>query len=453
MTTFDIVGGGILGLALGYELVKSGKHVRIWERASQPGGLMGRIPFGELGIEADRYYHAILNSDHALMGLLHELGIGGDDLRLVTTKMGFFHDGRCYGMSTPLEFLRFPPLSMVDRVRLALTILQCRRIKDWRALEQIPVVRWLQKMSGKRATANIWTPLLRAKFDGSFDDVPATYIWSRLVRMTDTRDKASKEQMVALRGGYMELVNRLVAAIQSKGGEIRCGATVDQLLVDDGHITGLRVDGRDIASDNVVLTLQTPMARKLLPPEAAAADAQWSQLESYLGIVCMLLVLKRPLTPYYTLNITDPRIPFTGVIETTNLIGSENMGGYHLVYLPKYVAPGSPYARMPDGELIPEFLSHLRTMFPELADDDIAAVRVGRERYVEPLHPVGATDRIPPIASPISGLFLANTTQIYPQLTNGEASVRFAEQVAAEVQRGSSARPETRPATALAEVY
>ena len=448
MTQIEIVGGGILGLALGYELVKAGNRVRIWERASQPGGLMGRIPFPELDIEADRYYHAILNSDRALMGLMEELGFGEDDLRLVTTKMGFFHDGRTFGMSTPLEFLGFPPLSMVDRARLALTILQARRVKNWRALEQIPVVRWLEKLSGKRATANIWTPLLRAKFDGSFDDVPATYIWSRLVRMTDTRDKASKEQMVSLRGGYMELVKRLVAAIESKGGEVRCGATVEQLLVEDGRVTGLRVDGEEIASDNVVLTLQTPMARKLLPAEAAAADAQWSQLESYLGIVCMLLVLKRSLTPYYTLNITDSRIPFTGVIETTNLIGPENMGGYHLVYLPKYVAPGSPYARMDNEQLIPEFLGHLRTMFPDLTDDDIAAVRVGRERYVEPLHPVGATDRIPPITSPIEGLFLANTTQIYPQLTNGEASVRFAEHIAAEVQRSASSRPATQPAAA-----
>lgn len=436
MTPVDIVGGGILGLVLGHELTKAGTPVRIWERSSTPGGLMGRLAFPDLGIDCDRYYHAILNSDRALMRLLDDVGIGADERRLVTTKMGFFHDGRCFGMSTPIEFLGFPPLGMIDRARLALTILRCRRIRDWRALEQMPVEQWLQSMSGKRATTNIWAPLLRAKFDGSFDDVPATYIWSRLVRMTDTRDKGSKEQMVSLRGGYMTLVNKLVNAIRAAGGEVRCGTTVERIDVAGGAVVGIRVDGSEIAAQNAVLTLPTPFARKLLPPEGSAADQQWARLESYLGIVCMLLVLRRSLTPYYTLNITDPRIPFTGVIETTNLIGSENMGGYHLVYLPKYVAPGSPYARMGDDQLIPEFLDHLRTMFPDLRDDDIAAVRVGRERYVEPLHPVGGTDRIPPIASPIAGLYLANTTQIYPTLTNGEASVRFGQQVAAEVQRG-----------------
>jgi protoporphyrinogen oxidase len=443
MTSIDIVGGGILGLVLGHELTSAGIGVRIWERASQPGGLMGRIALPELGIDCDRYYHAILNSDRALLSLCAELGISAADQRLVTTRMGFFHNGRSYGMSTPLEFLRFPPLGMIDRLRLALTILRCRRISDWRALEQIPVEQWLHKMSGTRALEHIWKPLLRAKFDGSFDDVPATYIWSRLVRMTDTRDSQSqKEQMVALRGGYMSLARRLVESIEGRGGEIHCGATIERVQIAGGAVVGLRVDGEEIASEGAVLTLPTPLARRLLPPEAAAADAQWSQLESYLGIVCVLLVLRRSLSPYYTLNITDPRVPFTGVIETTNLIGPEQMGGYHLVYLPKYVSPGSPYARMSDDELIPEFLRHLRVMFPDLADDEIAAIRVGRERYVEPLHPVGGTDRIPPVSSPIAGLFLANTTQIYPTLTNGEASVRFGRAVAEELrQRLPALRP------------
>ncbi|WP_026369848.1 NAD(P)/FAD-dependent oxidoreductase [Kallotenue papyrolyticum] len=442
MTHIDIVGGGILGLSIGYRLARAGRRVRIWERAPTPGGLMGRIPLPELGIACDRYYHAILNSDRELMRLFADLGIGEDEQRLVTTKMGFFHDGRCYGMSTPLEFLSFPPLGLIDRLRLALTIVHCRRIRDWRALEQVPVERWLESLSGRRTTRAIWAPLLRAKFDSSFDDVPATYIWSRLVRMTDTRDRRSKEQMVSLRGGYMTLVERLVAAIAAAGGQVRCSATVEHVAVAGGEVVGLRIDGTEIATDHVILTLPTPLARRLLPPQAAAADHQWAQLESYLGIVCMLLVLRRSLTPYYTLNITDPRIPFTGVIETTNLIGAENMGGYHLVYLPKYVTPDSPYARLPDAELIPEFLRHLRTMFPDLRDDDIAAIRVGRERYVEPLHPVGATDRIPPVVSPVAGLYLANTTQIYPALTNGESSVRFAQQVTAEVLQAARRRRE-----------
>ncbi len=434
MPTIDIVGAGILGLALGYDLLKRGVGVRIWERGNELGGLMGRTRFAELGgVEVDRYYHAILNSDRTLMGLFEELGLMRD-LHMVATKMGFYHDAGIYPMSTPLDFMRFPPLSMLDRARLALTIMSARRVKDWRALEQEPVVDWLTRLGGKGAVEHIWKPLLRAKFDGNYDGVPATYIWSRLVRMTDTRDKTNaKEMMCFLTGGYNMLIQALARAIAERGGTITMGAAVEQVRVADGRVVGLRLASGDIDSDGAVLTLQTPIARRLLPPEAAEVAGRWSGLEEYLGIVCMLLALRRSLVPYYTLNITDETIPFTGVIETTNLIDRQYVGGYHLVYLPKYVSPESEYARMDNDTLQQDFLKHLRRMFPDLKESDIAAVRIGRERYVEPLHPVGKTDLIPPIVSDVAGLYLVNSAQIYPQLTNGEAAVTYARKAAAEI--------------------
>lgn len=431
MKTVDIVGAGILGLALGYDLTKRGFKVRIWERSTELGGLMGRTHVPELGnVELDRYYHAILNSDRTLMSLFGELNLL-DNLRMVATKMGFYHNRTLYPMSTPLDFMRFPPLSLIDRVRLGLTILAARRVKDWRALEQQPVVGWLTRLGGSGTVEHIWKPLLRAKFDGGFDHVPATYIWSRLVRMTDTRDKTNaKEMMCYLTGGYNMLIQALAQAISERGGEIHTNSTVQHVQIAGGRVVGLQLAHGEVASDNVVLTLQTPIARRLLPPEAATVAQRWSGLDSYLGIVCMLLVLKRSLIPYYTLNITDERIPFTGVIETTNLIDRQYVGGYHLVYLPKYVTPESPYAKMDNQTLQQTFLDHLQRMFPDLKQTDIAAIQIGRERYVEPLHPLGQTDAIPPIASDVAGLYLVNSAQIYPQLTNGEAAVAHARQAA-----------------------
>jgi protoporphyrinogen oxidase len=337
-------------------------------------------------------------------------------------------------MSTPIDFMRFPPLSLIDRARLALTILAARRVKDWRALEQVPVVEWLTRLGGKRTVEHIWKPLLRAKFDGTYGNVPATYIWSRLVRVTSTHDKASaKELMCFLTGGYNMLIQALARAIAEQGGTITTGAAVQQVRVADGRVTGLRLADGEVASEGAILTLQTPIARRLLPTEAAEIAAQWSGLEDYLGIVCMLLVLRRSLSPYYTLNITDERIPFTGVIETTNLIDRRYVGGYHLVYLPKYVAPDSPFARMDDATLRQEFLGYLQQMFPDLQERDIAAIRIGRERYVEPLHPVRMTEAIPSIVADIAGLYLVNSAQIYPQLTNGEAAVGHARRAAAAI--------------------
>src|SRR5262249_3182558 len=128
MPTIDIVGAGILGLALGYDLLKRGVGVRVWERGSELGGLMGRTRFPwRRGLGAARYYPAIRTDDSRSMGLFDELGLMGD-LHMVATRMGFSHDAKISPMSTPLDFMRSPPLSMLDRARLALTILSARRV-------------------------------------------------------------------------------------------------------------------------------------------------------------------------------------------------------------------------------------------------------------------------------------------------------------------------------------
>jgi protoporphyrinogen oxidase len=450
MAIIDIVGGGILGLALGHTLLQQGVGVRIWERSTELGGLMGRTHLSELGdVAVDRYYHAILSSDHTLMGLIDELGLR-NQLHMTATRMGFYHNSALYPMSTPLDFMRFPPLSLIDRARLALTILSAQRVKNWRDLEQQPVLEWLHRLGGKGTVEHIWKPLLRAKFDSGFEHVPATYIWSRLVRTTSSHQKGSaREQMCFLTGGYLMLIEALARDIEQRGGQINLGAAVQRVHVADEHVVGLAVNEQIIPSEGVVLALQTPIARRLLPSEAAHVNERWGQLNEYLGIVCMLLALRRSLVPYYTLNITDEHIPFTGVIETTNLIDTRYTGGYHLVYLPKYVSATSPYARMDDLTLQQTFWGFLKQMFPDLKENDIAAVRIGRERYVEPLHPVGATDLIPPIASEIRGLYLANNAQIYPQLTNGESVIAYAQQAASEVARTQFTTHHQRQTTAV----
>ena len=449
-----IVGGGILGTSLGYFLAEAGVEVHLVERGDNLGGLVAPIELDELGgVRVDRYYHCILNSDRHFIDLIRAVGLG-DRLQQVETKMGFYHDTRLYPMSTPLEFLRFPPLGMLDRARLALTILACRRITDWHDLENVSVEAWLTRLSGRHAYETIWKPLLGAKFDGDFAQVPATYIWSRLVRMTDTRDGAAqKELMGYLIGGHLPVVEALAARVVASGGTVRTGTAVSAVLTDNiGRVRGIRTDRGDVEADAVVLTTPTGIARRLLPEQLSPVADRWGQLDGYLGVILLLVVLRRQLTPYYTTNVTDTSVPFTGVIETTNLIAPEHVGGYHLVYLPKYVYPDNPYTAMDDDSLRADFLGHLRRMFPDLTDDDIVTTRLFRERYVEPIHPIGGMDRIAPIRTEIPGLYLANTSQFYPALTNCDSVTRHARQVSSLVLEGESPSRYAREEELLATV-
>jgi len=428
-----IVGGGIMGVTLGYALTRQGAAVDIFEASPTLGGLAGPYALPD-GVKVDRFYHAILSSDSYLASLCEDLGIS-DQLRFHETRMGFYYGGRVHPMNGIVDFLRFPPLGWVDRFRLGLTILAAQRIRDWQDLEHVSVEEWLLRWSGRNTFENIWRPMLKAKFDGGFDQIPATWIWSRLVRMKSTRKGAAqKEQAGHLIGGYATLLRSMAEAIQAAGGTIRVGTPVQEIVVENGRATGLRVEN-DVASyAAVICTLQAPLLSRLIP----GADASYrSRLHSqeYLGVLCPLMVLTRPLTGYWTLNITDDSVPFTGVIETTAYIDPAYVGGHHLVYLPKYTQPGSDWQTKTDAEVQEIWLDNLCRMFPDFDRGTVRYFLVHRERYVEPLHRIGEADAIPAVATPVESLYLATTAQIYPALTNGESVGRHAEKVALQVMQ------------------
>lgn len=424
-----IIGGGIMGISLGYFLSKQGAAVTIYEASSVLGGLAGPINL-EDGTQVDRFYHAILSSDRHLSDLCRELGIH-DQLRFKETKTGFYYKGAIYPMNNIIEFLKFPPLGWIDRFRLGLTVLAAQFIRDWRSLESVSVQDWLLKWSGPGTFHNIWRPMLKAKFDGGFDDVPATWIWSRLVRMKSTREGANQKEMAGhLIGGYITLIKALTEKILENGGEVLLKTPVKEIVLEDGKATGIRLASGEVMNyDKVVCTMQTPVFQRLIPAADPDYQAALARTE-YLGIIAPLLVLTCPLTGNWTINITDDRFPFTGVIETTAYIDPKYVGGYHLVYLPKYTAPGSEWQKKSDDEIKQIWLENLKAMFPDFDASSIKYFLIHRERYVEPLHGLNETDSTPQVRTPIGNLFLATTAQIYPALTNGESVSRHARESA-----------------------
>ncbi len=429
--TVAIVGGGILGITLGYKLAQRGMPVEIFEASPVLGGLAGPLTLPD-GAEVDRFYHAILSSDANLMALIDELGLR-DQMRFNTTRTAFYYQNALYSMNNIVEFLRFPPLGWIDRFRLGLTVLAAQMHRDWRALELISVEDWLVKWGGKTTFQHIWRPMLGAKFDGGFSNTPATYIWSRLVRMKSTRGGASQKEMAGyLIGGYATLLRAMAERIMAVGNPIHLSTPVQEVVIENGRAVGLRVGGHLKRYTSVVVTMQTPVFRRLVPTAPAEYLAQLDA-QQYLGIVCPLVVLDRPLSGYWTVNITDPQVPFTGVIETTSYINPADVGGHHLVYLPKYTAPGSDWFTKPDDAIRAIWLEHLGRMFPDFRREQVRYFMVHRERFVEPLHGLNESHLIPAMRTPVTGLFLATTAQIYPALTNGESVTRHAQDAAQAV--------------------
>jgi len=423
-----IIGGGIMGISLGYFLSKQGVKVEIFEASPVLGGLAGPYVL-EDGVEIDRFYHAILSSDSHLVQLCRELGIE-DQLRFKETGTAFYRNGEINFMDGLFDFLRFPPLNLIERFRLGLTVFYAQLIKNWESLECVHIGEWLRRISGRGTYEKIWQPMLNAKFEGQFDNIPATWMWSRLVRTKSTRDGArQKEAAGHLIGGYATLLKAMAAQIEAAGGKIRLKCPIQEVVIEQDIARGVIINGELHTFDAVAVTAQTPIFRRLIPG-ASQAYHDYLSKTTYLGIVCPLLVLDRPLTGVWTLNIADNQIPFTGIIETTSYIDPKYVGGHHLVYVPKYTTPDSKWQKMSDDEIRDIWLRHLTEMFPDFDPKSVRYFLVNRTTFVEPLHEINSTHLIPPIKTPVDRLYLVTTAQIYPALTNGESVSRHARQAA-----------------------
>jgi protoporphyrinogen oxidase len=121
-----IVGAGFTGLSAGFELARAGKKVLILEGDNCPGGLAGNFHFRD-GVTIEKFYHHWFNNDEYVPKLVKELGLS-DQIVTLSSRTGVYFNGRLWKLSTPLDLLRFKALSLVNRVRLGLLVLQVRRI-------------------------------------------------------------------------------------------------------------------------------------------------------------------------------------------------------------------------------------------------------------------------------------------------------------------------------------
>jgi protoporphyrinogen oxidase len=434
-----ILGGGITGLTAAYYLLRSGAEVTIFESRPQLGGLSTYFNFGPFSW--DQFYHCILTSDRPLLQLIDDLRLT-NELRWTDTKVGFFADGSLHPMSSSLDFLKFPPLSLIQKARLGFGILYATRINDGMKLESELAAEWLTRIFGAANYRKMWGPLLKCKLGSCREEASAAFIWATIKRLYSTRDnKSKKEQLGYVRGGYRTVMNRLVAEIERMGGKIVLNAPVQRLQSDPHGGVEVRSEKSTELFDQLISTIPSrPLAQ--LAPELDPEYVNKLREVKYLGVVCFVLVLKRQLSPYYVTNLTDEGIPFTGIIEMSNLIAGEETAGRHLVYLPKYTAPGDALFEASEEEIWATFEPHLKRVVPDLQASDIEKRFLFRERFVQPVPVRHYSSLVPDMLTNIDGLLVANTTQIINSTLNNNEMVKIA-------QRAVALASQQRPAASL----
>lgn len=429
----------MLGLTLAHRLAQAGKQVTLYESAPYLGGLASAWQVGD--VTWDRHYHVTLLSDTHMRGLLKELELE-HEMRWVETRTGFYTDEKLYSMSNSVEFLKFPPLNLIDKFRLGATIFYASKIQDWKKLESILVADWLKKLSGKRTFEKIWLPLLRSKLGENYQQTSAAFIWTTIARMYAARRTGLKKEMFGyVPGGYARILERFAQKLQQEGVTLKLSSTISKANTTmNGGVRLEFPDGKKAEHDRVVFTVPGNIAARVCTDLTSAEKLQLSAIQ-YQGIVCASVLLKKPLAGFYVTNITADWVPFTAVIEMSALVDKAELKGHSLVYLPKYFAADDPIFTLSDKEIELRFVGALQVMYPHLTREDIVAFKVSRVRNVFPLPTLNYSDNVPDMETSQAGIFIANSAHIVNGTLNVNEGIKLAEQVMPKLLAASVAEP------------
>ncbi len=458
-----IIGGGFTGLTAAYRLLQAGYQVTLFERSHQLGGLAMAFRLGETRLE--KYYHHLFTSDRDIIELAAELDVPID---WPSPPMGIFHGGRVYRFTTPLDLLRFTPLSLADRVRCGATGLFLQRFPSPKPFERVNAIDWYRRYAGPGVTTAIWEPLLRAKFGRNAERVAMVWMWGKMRLRTTSRTKGgTKERLGYVRGSFGTLVDRLAERLGALGGTVHAGcivrrieATPTALIPPEANVPAfvsnlrrleirnsgppwtatrggeLRVETSrgTYTFDAVVSTVAPPLLADLAP----VLPAGWRQTARSLdhsGVICTIFVLRRSLSPIYWMNVSDPTVPFGGLIEHTNYIPASAYGGRHVLYVSHYAYPDEEFFGLPSDELLARYLPHLKRVNPAFDKSWIEKYMIMRDDYAQPIVTVNFAERLLPYATPVPGLFSASMAQLYPEDRGTNYAVRGGNQVAAVVRQ------------------
>jgi protoporphyrinogen oxidase len=440
----------VAGLCAAYRLTQRGHEPHVYERWPGLGGQAATLDVGD-GHLIERYYHHLFTSDRHIAELYDELGMP-DELEWRPSSVGMFSAGEAHPFTAPLDLLRFSPMSLPARIRMGLAVVWLqRRHPSADPFHDMTARAWVERTMGQQAWDKVWGPLLHGKYGARADDIAMAWLWGKLTTRRQIKGAEARKELLGYpRHSFEALYARLRAEIEGAGGRVTIdrpaarvarahgGAGAPAFEVVAGAPDSFRRGhdpreyepaGEPERYDSVIATVPSDVFERVLDPALAAEVG-----EEYLGLVhgteyqealCLVLELDRRFGRFYWLNVADSRLPFIGLIEHTNFIEPERYGGRRFLYVANYLDHGDPLLSLSAEELLAEYLPGLRLVNPEFDPDWVLRSWLFREPAAQPIVPTGYVHRIPPLRTPVDGLVLANTTQIYPEDRGTNYSVRL----------------------------
>ncbi len=422
-----VLGAGPMGLAVAYQLACDGHQPVIFEADDRVGGMTAMFDFSGLSIE--RYYHFHCTSDTAFLTMLDELGIA-KNMHWVETRMGYWYRNQLQAWGNPFALLKFKGLGLIAKFRYGLHAFLSVKRNNWQPLDHVEATGWIKRWVGEEAYEVLWRRLFDYKFYDYTSNLSAAWIWSRIRRIGRSRYNLFREKLGYLEGGSATLLNAMQAAIEAKGGIIYLQSPVTKVEIHDGRVTGVtyrhQADGEKTeAFDQVISTVPLPYIPRLMPDLPPAVLEKFRALHN-IAVVCVIVKLRRRLTENFWLNVNDPDMDIPGLVEYSNLRPLD----VHIAYVPFYMPGEHPKFAEPDQVFLDKVRRYFKKINPALTDEDFIDVRASRYRHAQPVCDPGYLDKLPPVALPIKGLWVADTSYYYPEDRGISESIGFGRNMA-----------------------
>jgi protoporphyrinogen oxidase len=427
-----VIGAGPAGLAAAYDLTRAGHSVTIYEAAPEVGGLASgfKAPHWEWSLE--KFYHHWFASDNAILGLIDELG-WRDQVLFPRPYTVVYVNGKFQPLDSPVQALKFflTNFSLFDTLRFGIATAYLRLTPYWQPLEKVTADEWARRWYGERVYRALWRPLLVGKFgEANLPIVNMAWLWARL--------HARTTRLGTFAGGFQAFMDKLAEVVRKQGAEIRLNSAVTGLSANGDDTLSVMTASHGQRFDAVISTSSPALMAKLAPDLPDSYSAQLRALKS-MGAVVMVLALKHRLTNYYWHNLPkEAGFPFLALVEHTNYVDRARYGGDHLIYCGDYLEPDHEYFLLSKDELLERYLPGIQRFNPAFTREWIKETWLWKTAYAQPVPPVNHSRNIPPIRTPLRGLYFASMSQVYPWDRGTNFAVEIGRKVAGLVNEDLS---------------
>lgn len=417
-----IIGAGFTGLSAAYYLQKEGHSVTLFERSSQPGGLAIGYKEKEWDWTLEEHYHHWFTNDKNVLNLASEIS---HKVIIKRPKTSSFVDGGIYQLDSPISLLRFPKLTLTERIRTGISIALLRFNPYWKWLEHFKAEPYLEKSMGKKAYEKIWKPLMSNKLGKYSKIVSLAWFWARVYKRTPS--------LAYPEGGFLKFSKHLESEIKKGGGTFHYDTEVTEISSKDKssvtyNTTTIKPKTEDF--DKIVVTVPMFVFAKIAPSLPKSYLAKYTKLIG-IGAVNLVLRLREPFfnDGTYWLNMCDTKSPILAIVEHTNFMSKKHYNNEHLIYIGNYMETSDQRFLMDKEELLKLYDPWLSKINPNYKLQIINS-NLFKAPFAQPIIPKNYSKDIPPITTPLKNVFLANIQQVYPWDRGTNYAVELGEKVA-----------------------